>query len=122
MAKQTQGISEKTVGNINRNPSSTDKEVHRMPPLPSPSSKTQQIQTGSATWQSSGQERHGHVHCVLQFTWNIIDKSTEAERLVVARDGVAGERWSVIVTGNRVSFWSDGTVLELDTVDGCTVL
>lgn len=59
---------------------------------------------------------------MLQFTWNIIDKSTEAERLVVARDGVAGERWSVIVTGNRVSFWSDGTVLELDTVDGCTVL
>lgn len=45
-AKPTQGITEKMKGNKNRNPSSPNKESHRMPPVTSRSSNPQQIQTG----------------------------------------------------------------------------
>ena len=36
--------------------------------------------------------------------------------------GSWGRNGSMIATGNRVSFWSDGNILELDTLDGCTIL
>ena len=33
-----------------------------------------------------------------------------------------GRNGSMIATGNRVSFGSDENILELDTLDGCTIL
>ena len=33
-----------------------------------------------------------------------------------------GKTWGVTANDYKVSFWGDGNVLELDTVDGCVSL
>lgn len=40
---------------------------------------------------------------------------------MVAKDGGPG-KWGVATNRYKVSFWSDGNILELDHVDGCETL
>lgn len=59
--------------------------------------------------------------CIISFILMCtVGKSIQAEsRLVVSEDGGEVE-WRVTMKGDRISFWDDGNILELDSGDGCT--
>ena len=97
-----------------------------MPPVTSSSSKPQQIQTEWGTWQSSGQERCGltylfYIYIYIYVCMYMYDRYIHRGRKISGCQGW-GRNGSMIATGNRVSFGSDENILELDTLDGCTIL
>lgn len=67
-------------------------------------------------WQKPGTK--GHIVWFHFYEMSKIDKSTEIERLVVAK-GLGRRKWGIIANGYGVSFWDDKNILELNRDDSC---